>query len=115
MAPSTLTPAQCASQAVSTTNVKEAMRAHRANTPQPAKRPLHPGLTQKEAGFTPADRALLADGACSDLLAGCTERGERIANRAIVVLAGLLMLAIAYGMLQDRWAEQRMVQTVEAE
>lgn len=108
----TFTPAQCASQEASMTNLKEAMRSHRANTPQ-QKRPVHPGVTQREAGFTPAERRRLLDGVCEGL-ADQTLRGERWANRALVVLTVLLLLAIGVGMLQDRWAEKKQVQTVEA-
>lgn len=108
----TLTPAQCASQAASTVNIREAMRTHRANTPT-IKRPVHPGRTQKEAGFTPAERSWLLGGVCNGL-ADQTERGERIANWTLVILAGLLFLAIGAGALTDRWAEKKQVQTVEA-
>lgn len=109
----TLTPAQCASQAASTTNIREAMKTHRANTPQPAKRPVHPGRTRNEAGFTPAERSWLVGGVC-DGLADQTERGERIANRILAVLTVLLLLAIGAGVVKDRWAEKKQVQTVEA-
>ncbi|MCS6294337.1 MAG: hypothetical protein H8J66_14800 [Nitrospira sp.] len=42
------------------------------------------------------------------------ERGERIANRVLAVLTVLLLLAIGAGVLKDRWAEKKQVQTVEA-
>lgn len=109
----TLTPAQCASQAASTTNIREAMRTHRANTPLPTKRPVHPGRTQREAGFTPAERSWLLGGVCNGL-ADQTERGERIANRILLVLTALLVLAMGVGIVTDRWAEKQQVQTVEA-
>lgn len=111
MAP--LTPAQCASQAASTTNIAAAMRTHRANTPQP-KRPVHPGRTLKEAGFSVAERKWLLGGVCEGLAAR-TLRGERIANWTMVILAGLLLLAIGAGVLTDRWAEKKQVQTVEVQ
>lgn len=108
----TLTPAQCASQAGSTTNIREAMRTHRANTPT-IKRPVHPGRTQREAGFTPAERSWLVGGVCNGL-ADQTERGEKIANWTLVILAGLLFLAMGVGILTDHWSEKQQVQTVEA-
>lgn len=111
MAP--LTPAQCASQAASTTNIREAMRTHRAHTPLPTKRPVHPGRTQREAGFSPTERRWLMGGVC-DSLAAHTERGERIANWAVAVLALVLLLAIGAGVLKGHWADQPAVQTVEA-
>lgn len=111
MAP--LTPAQCASQAASTTSIRAAMTTHRANTPQPTKRPVHPGRTQREAGFTSAERSWLLGGVCEGL-AEQTVRGERIANRVLAVLAVLLLLAIGAVIVTDRWAEKKQVQTVEA-
>lgn len=108
----TLTPAQCASQAASTTTIKEAMRTHRANTP-PMKRPVHPGRTQREAGFTPAERTWLLGGVCEGL-ADQTERGERIANWKLAALTLLLLLVIGAGVLKDHWAEKKSMQTVEA-
>lgn len=90
-------------------NVRVEMKAHRERL----KTAVHPGVTQKEAGFTEAQRARLVDGVCADLSAA-TECGERWANWALVVLAGLLFVAIGIGIVQDRWAEQRLLQTVEA-
>lgn len=109
----TLTPAQCASQAASTTNIREAMRTHRANTPQSVKRPVHPGRTQREAGFSAAERSWLLGGVCNGL-ADQTMRGERIANRVLIALTLLLVLAIGAGVLNDHWTEKKHVQTVEA-
>lgn len=108
----TLTPAQCASQAGSIPNVRDAMRTHRANTPT-IKRPVHPGRTQREAGFTPSERRWLLGGVCEGLAAQ-TERGERIANWTLVILAGLLLLAMGFGIVNDHWAERKQVQTVES-
>lgn len=67
-------------------NVRTEMKAHRARL----KQAVHPGVTQREAGFTDAERERRACG----VLAGLTERGERLANRALVVLAVLLLLAL---------------------
>lgn len=91
--------------------VLDEMRRHRAETP--LKRPVHPGRTQKEAGFTPTEKSWLTIGVCRDLT-GEVARGERIANRALAVLALLLALAIGAGVVNDRWAEKKQVQTVEA-
>lgn len=110
MAP--LTPAQCASQAASTTNITAAMRTHRANTPT-IKRPVHPGRTLKEAGFSAAERKWLLGGVCKGL-AEQTVRGERIANWVFVALMLLLLLVIGAGVVNDRWADKKQVQTVEA-
>lgn len=110
---STMTPAQCASQVAATTTIRETMRTHRANTPQPVKRPVHPGRTQREAGFSAAERSWLLGGVCNGM-ADQTERGERIANWTLVILAGLLFLAMGVGIVTDRWAEKPQVQTVEA-
>lgn len=43
--------------------VRDEMRAHRERL----KTAVHPGVTQREAGFTPAQRARLMDGVCDDL------------------------------------------------
>lgn len=91
--------------------VLEEMRRHREATS--SKRPVHPGRTQKEAGFTPTEKSWLTIGVCRDLTCEVT-RGERIANRAVAALALLLALAIGAGVIQDRWAEKKQVQTVEA-
>lgn len=90
-------------------NVRVEMKAHRERL----KQAVHPGVTQREAGYTPAQWTLLSAGVC-DGLAGVTERGERIANRAVAALALLLALAIGAGVMQDRWAEKKHVPTVEA-
>lgn len=74
---------------------------------------MHPGRTQKEAGFSAAERKWLLGGVCSEMSAE-VERGERIANRVLAVLTVLLLLAIGAGVLKDRWAEKKQVQTVEA-
>lgn len=86
-------------------NVRVEMKAHRERL----KQAVHPGLTQKEAGFTDAERERLINGACADLLADCTERGERWAHRALAVLAVLLLLALGW----QAWHEPRLAsQTV---
>lgn len=92
--------------------VQTEMRRHREVTP--IKRPVHPGRTRKEAGFTPSESRWLTIGVCNDMACD-VERGERIANRIVAVLALLLMLAIGAGVLTDRWAEKKQVQTVEAQ
>jgi hypothetical protein len=89
-------------------NVRLEMKRHREELK--LKRAVHPGVTQKEAGFTPAERERLACG----VLAGLTERGERWANWAMVILAVVLVTAMGVGMVQGRWAERATVQTVEA-
>lgn len=87
-------------------NVRIEMKAHRERL----KQAVHPGVTQKEAGFTPAERERLTCG----VLAGLTEQGERWANWTMVILAVVLFAAMGVGMVQDRWAERAPVQTVEA-
>lgn len=91
--------------------VLDEMRRHRTVTP--LKRPVHPGRTQKEAGFSAVERSWLVGGVCNGL-ADQTERGERIANWTLFILAGLLFLAMGLGIVTDRWAEKKQVQTVEA-
>lgn len=44
-------------------NVRVEMKAHRERL----KTAVHPGMTQKEAGFTPAQRERLMGGVCDDL------------------------------------------------
>lgn len=78
--------------------VREDMRRHRAATP---KRPVHPGVTQKEAGLTRREAERLMDGVCSGL-ADTTERGERIAHRVLAVLAVALGLALAARPLMEQ-------------
>lgn len=90
-------------------NVKSEMQAHRERL----KQARHPGRTQKEAGFSPAETRWLTIGVCRDMTCE-VERGERIANWAMVILAGLLFLAMGYGIVTDHWAEKQQVQTVEA-
>lgn len=90
-------------------NVKEEMRGHRERL----KQAVHPGMTQREAGMTTEERKRLVMGVCSDLSAA-TERGERWANWAMIILAVVLFAAMGVGMVQDRWAERAPVQTVEA-
>lgn len=92
-------------------NVKAEMKAHRERL----KQAVHPGLTRKEAGFTPEQWELLSAGVC-DGLAGATVRGERLANRLLVGLVLVLLLALGVGAVQGRWAERASgqgVQTVE--
>lgn len=108
----TLSLARGASQAGTTANIRDAMRTHRANTPT-IKRPVHPGRTQREAGFTPAERRWLLGGVCEGL-AEQTERGERIANWTLAALTLLLLLVIGAGVLKDHWGEKKQIQTVEA-
>jgi hypothetical protein len=91
--------------------VLDEMRRHREVTP--LKRPVHPGRTQKEAGFTPVESRWLTIGVCRDVTCE-VERGERLANRILIALAVLLLLAIGAGVLTDRWAAKQAVQTVEA-
>lgn len=89
-------------------NVRLEMKRHREELN--LKRAVHPGVTQKEAGFTPEERQRLACG----VLSGITERGERWANWALVILAGALFLAMGVGMVTDRWAERQQMQTVQS-
>ena len=96
---------------VSAQEIGAEMKRHRTVTP--LKRPVHPGRTQKEAGFTPTEKGWLTIGVCRDLTCEVT-RGERIANRVLAVLAVVLLLALGFGAVQGRWAEQKQVQTVEA-
>ncbi len=74
-------------------DVKAVMKAHRERV----KQAVHPGRTQREAGFTDAERERLACG----VLAGITERGERLANRTLVVLAVALLLALGVTALKE--------------
>jgi uncharacterized membrane protein len=90
-------------------NVRVEMKSHRERL----KQARHPGVTQREAGFTPSQSRWLTIGVCQEM-AGNVERGERIANWAMVILAGLLFLAMGYGIVTDHWAEKQQVQTVEA-
>lgn len=90
-------------------NVKSEMQAHRERL----KQAVHPGRTQKEAGFSPAESRWLTIGVCNGIACD-VERGERIANRIVAVLAVALLLAIGAGALTDHWAEKKQVQTVEA-
>lgn len=90
-------------------NVRLEMKGHRERL----KQAVHPGLTQREAGFTDAERARLVGGVCEGL-ADCTDLGTRWAHRILVVLAVALLLALGAGVLKDRWAETRPMQTVEA-
>ena len=79
------------------------MRRHRAVTP--SKRPVHPGLTQREAGLTAEDAALLVKGVCRDV-ADETERGERWANRVLAVLVVVLLILLAvrpFGAARGWW------------
>ena len=86
------------------------MKRHRREI----KQALHPGVTRREAGFTPNESRWLTIGVCREMT-GEVERGERIANWAAVILAGLLFLAMGVGIVTDRWAEKQAVQTVDAE
>lgn len=70
-------------------DVKSEMKAHRERL----KQAVHPGLTQREAGFTDAERARLVGGVCEGL-ADCTDVGTRWAHRILVVLAVALLLAL---------------------
>jgi len=90
-------------------NVRVEMKAHRERL----KQAVHPGLTQREAGFTPNESRWLTIGVCREMTCE-VERGERIANVAIAVLAVVLLLALGFGAVQGRWAERATVQTVEA-
>ena len=72
--------------------VLEEMRRHRQATP--VKRPVHPGVTQKEAGLTPRELSLLSKGACNFFCAA-TDAGTRLAHRALAVLVVALGLALA--------------------
>lgn len=90
-------------------NVRAEMKEHRERL----KQAVHPGVTQKEAGLTPEQAKRLVNGVCADL-AAATERGERWANWAMIILAVVLFAAMGVGMVQDRWAERAPVQTVEA-
>ena len=74
--------------------VREEMRRHREAT----KRPLHPGVTRAEAGYTPEQWELLSAGVC-DGLATQTEAGERVAHRALLVLALVLIGLYVAGLL----------------
>lgn len=67
-------------------NVRAEMRAHRERL----REAVHPGVTQREAGFTDAERERLAMG----VLASLTERGERWAHWVLVLLAVLLVLGL---------------------
>ncbi len=91
-------------------NVRVEMKEHRERLKKQA---VHPGRTQKEAGLTPSESRWLTIGVCRDMTCE-VERGERIANRAIAALALLLLLAIGAGVITDRWAEKKQLQTVEA-
>lgn len=91
-------------------NVRLEMRAHRERL----KQAVHPGVTQKEAGFTAEQRARLVGGVC-DALATETERGERWAHWVLALLAVSLLLALGAGAVMDRWAAASPVQTVEAQ
>lgn len=90
-------------------NVRIEMKAHRERL----KQAVHPGVTQKEAWLTPEQAKRLVNGVCADL-AAATEQGERWANWTMIILAVVLLAALGVGMVQDRWAEKRPVQTVEA-
>lgn len=90
-------------------NVRVEMKSHRERL----KQAVHPGVTQREAGFTPSQSRWLTIGVCQEMACD-VERGERIANRILAALAVVLLLALGYGALQDHWAERQSVQTVEA-
>lgn len=66
-------------------------RRHR-EVNSPLRRPVHPGVTRRESGYTASELERLAAGVCEDL-ADATERGERIANR---VLIGCGLIVIGY-------------------
>lgn len=67
-------------------NVLAEMKSHRERLRQA----VHPGVTQREAGFTDAERARLAMGVLSSI----TERGDRWAHWVLVLLAVLLVLGL---------------------
>ena len=67
-------------------NVREEMKAHRVRL----KQAVHPGVTQREVGFTDAERERLAMG----VLASLTERGDRWAHWVLAILAVLLVLGL---------------------
>lgn len=89
-------------------NVRMEMKEHRERL----KQAVHPGLTQREAGMTTEERKRLVMGVCSDLSAA-TETGERWANRALVILAVVLLLALGATALKTA-QPVHPVQTVEA-
>ena len=91
-------------------NVRVEMKRHRNELRQA----VHPGRTQKEAGFTPSESRWLTIGVCNGIACD-VERGERIANWAVAALAVLLLLVIGAGVVKDRWAEKTHMQTVEAQ
>ena len=63
-------------------NVRVEMKAHRERI----KQAVHPGMTRKEAGFSPNESRWLTIGVCREMTCE-VERGERIANWAMVILA----------------------------
>lgn len=69
-------------------NVRLEMKGHRERL----KQAVHPGLTQKEAGFTEAERARLVGGVCEGL-ADCTDVGTRWAHRLLI---GCGLVVIGY-------------------
>lgn len=58
------------------------------------KRPLHPGYTRRECGYTASELDLLTAGVCREL-GECTERGERWAHR-LMLGAAVLGLLVAF-------------------
>lgn len=79
--------------------IREEMQRHRAATP--LKRPVHPGLTRTEAGYSASELERLAAGVCH-ALADQTDRGTRWAHR-LVLGCGLVVLAAAVATALGWW------------
>lgn len=84
---------------------QDEMRRHRATLSTQdsglgtSKRPLHPGMTRRESGFTASELDRLAGGVCRDVLdpAGRCERPARWAACALALMVLLLLIARAMG------------------